>query len=98
MTAKATRTRLAIARNAKRAARLKPTPAAPAISAETFKAWLAMMTLKRIALTDAEAAALLGVHKNTLSRWKRDGAPLTVALACWALDNKGYPWKIEHPF
>lgn len=72
-------------------------PDPPGITAVAFQAWLATMKLKRIAFTDAEAAKLLDVHVNTLSRWKRDGAPHVVALACWALDNHGKPWKIAHP-
>ena len=68
------------------------------MTAKDFTGWLAFMVMKGVAKSDAEAAELLGVHKNTLSRWKKHGAPATVALVCAAIDRGLPPWKLDHAF
>lgn len=77
----------------KRAVKIAKQPDADAMTAEQFTAWLAVMTLKRITLSDAEAAKLLGVHANTVANWKRQGAPKHVAYACAAIDAGLSPWR-----
>lgn len=71
---------------------------ATAMTAADFTAWLAFMKMKKLAMNDAEAASRLGVHPNTLGRWKRDGAPAHIALACAAIYDGLPPFKAEHIF
>ena len=68
------------------------------MTAKDITGWLAFMVMKGVAKTDTEAAALLGVSRSTLLRWKQTGAPAHVALACAALDRGLPPWKIDHAF
>lgn len=49
--------------------------------------------LKAMKISAAEAGRLLGVHENTVARYKREGAPKTVALACRALFHKLGEWE-----
>lgn len=49
--------------------------------------------LKAMKITGAVAARLLGVNVNTITRYKREGAPQTVALACAALYHRIGAWK-----
>ena len=58
------------------------------MTANEFSAWL-----KAMKISGAEAARLLGVNVNTITRYKRDGAPQTVALACAALYHRLEEWK-----
>lgn len=48
--------------------------------------------LKTMGWSAAEGARNLGVHPNTMSRWKQAGAPEHVALACRALYHRLEPW------
>lgn len=59
----------------------------------SFKAWLAAMKAAGLAKSDAAAARALGVHVNTVVRWKQDGtdAPY-LALACAAMLNRLEPY------
>ena len=50
-----------------------------------FTTWLAEMKSAGLARSDAECAKLLGVHVNTLVRFKRRGSDHVTALACAAL-------------
>lgn len=68
------------------------------MTGEDFTAWLAFMKMRRLAKTDADCSRLLGVSQNTVSAWKRKGAPLYVALACAALFDGLRPWTNEHIF
>lgn len=49
--------------------------------------------LKAMKISGAEAARLLGVNVNTITRYKREGAPQTVGLACAALYHRLGEWK-----
>jgi DNA-binding transcriptional regulator YiaG len=53
-----------------------------------FNEWL-----KAMRVSGAEAARLLGVNVNTVSRYKRNGAPKSVGLACAALFHRLGEWK-----
>jgi predicted site-specific integrase-resolvase len=44
-------------------------------------------------VSGAEAARLLGVQPNTITRYRRRGAPRCVALACAALYHRIEEWK-----
>jgi DNA-binding transcriptional regulator YiaG len=58
------------------------------MSADEFKEWL-----KTMKISGAKAARLLGVHVNTVTKYKRRGAPDHVALACTALYHRLGKWK-----
>ena len=53
------------------------------MTANEFTAWLKAMNI-----SGAEAARLLCVNVNTITRYKREGAPQTVGLACKALYHR----------
>lgn len=53
-----------------------------------FQAWLAAMKI-----SGAEAARLLDVTPNTITRYRRKGAPRSVGLACAALFHRIGEWK-----
>lgn len=54
---------------------------------QSMRSWLAEMKISA-----AEGARLLGIHPNTMTRYKTEGAPVHVALACAALYHKLKPW------
>lgn len=54
---------------------------------QSMRSWLAEMKI-----SSAEGARLLGIHPNTMTRYKTEGAPVHVALACAALYHKLKPW------
>lgn len=58
------------------------------LTAKQFIEWLDNMQV-----SGAEAGRLLGVHANTILRYKTEGAPLVVALACRALYHRLEPWR-----
>jgi transcriptional regulator with XRE-family HTH domain len=58
------------------------------MTANEFCTWL-----KAMKITGAEAARLLGVNVNTITRYKKEGAPQTVSLACAALYHRMEEWK-----
>jgi hypothetical protein len=51
---------------------------------QDFSAWVAHMRQTRD-LREYDLVKLLGTGSNQISRWKRTGAPLYVALACAAI-------------
>jgi hypothetical protein len=53
-----------------------------------MRSWLAAMKI-----SSAEGARLLGIHANTMTRYKAEGAPAHIALACAALYHRIEPWK-----
>ncbi len=53
------------------------------MTADAFCAWLSAM-----GITAAEAARRLGLHANTVTKYKRLGAPYSIALACRALFHR----------
>lgn len=55
---------------------------------EAFNGWLAAM-----GISGTEAGRRLGFHANTITKFKRRGAPAHVALACAALYHRLEPWK-----
>lgn len=55
---------------------------------EAFRTWLVTMKIR-----SAEAARLLQIHANTVTKYKARGAPKPVALACAALYHRIEPWK-----
>lgn len=56
--------------------------------ADRFNEWL-----KAMKISGAQAARLLGVNVNTITRYKKEGAPQTVGLACKALYHRLGEWK-----
>lgn len=56
--------------------------------AEDFRDWLTAMDMSA-----AKAAELLGVHPNTMTKYRSEGAPYHVALACSAVYHRLGPWK-----
>lgn len=58
------------------------------MTADQFNAWLETMEI-----TAADAARLLAVTPNTITRYKRQGGDHTLALACSALYHRLEPWK-----
>jgi plasmid maintenance system antidote protein VapI len=58
------------------------------MTANEFAAWLAAMKI-----TGAEAARLLHVTPNTVTRYRREGAPRAIGLACAALFHRLEEWK-----
>lgn len=55
---------------------------------QSMRSWLAAMKISA-----AEGARLLGIHANTMTKYKNEGAPQHVALACAALYHRLDPWK-----
>jgi DNA-binding CsgD family transcriptional regulator len=58
------------------------------MNAKAFMAWLEAMDISA-----AEAARLLGVSPNTVTKYKRRGARKETALACSALYHRLQEWK-----
>lgn len=54
---------------------------------EAMRSWLTEMKISA-----AEGARLLGVHPNTMTKYKAEGAPKHIALACAALYHRLKPW------
>lgn len=50
-----------------------------------FEAWLAAMKSAGRIRFAMDACDLLGVHQNTVTTYRRKGAPVSIALACAAL-------------
>ena len=61
-----------------------------AMSATAFCNWLSAMKTTRV-----QAARLLGVSTSMISRYRREGAPLVVGLACTALYHRLGVWSEE---
>ncbi len=59
-----------------------------AMSADDFLAWL-----DERGISGREAARQLGVSNDTITRYKRNGAPLHIALACAAICQGLPPWR-----
>jgi hypothetical protein len=57
------------------------------MTAESMRLWLSEM-----GISAAEGAKLLGVHPNTMTKYKTEGAPVHIALACAALYHRIKPW------
>jgi hypothetical protein len=58
------------------------------MTADQFCQWLAAMKI-----SGAEAARLLGVNVNTITRYKRSGGDRMLALACAALYHRLEEWR-----
>lgn len=58
------------------------------MTAQEFNGWLQAMRI-----TAAEAGRLLGVTPNTITRYKRQGGPKSIGLACAALYHRLEEWK-----
>jgi hypothetical protein len=56
-----------------------------------LEAWIAFMKEGQ-GWTHARCAVALGVHPTQMSRWKKDGAPRYVGLACAAIVAELEPW------
>lgn len=56
------------------------------VTAAGFRAWLKAMNI-----SGAEAARLLGVSPDTITRYKAKGGPKLLALACAALWHRQEP-------
>ena len=55
---------------------------------EAFRAWM-----DEHAYSQREAAATLGIARETVKTYRREGAPRTVALACAAVAADLEPWR-----
>ena len=58
------------------------------MTAEEFNAWLDHMNISGL-----EASRKLGAGKDTITNWKRNGAPHYIGLACAALAFGLPAWK-----
>lgn len=65
-----------------------PVPAPEPMSAESFRQWQSEMDLSA-----SEAALVLEIHPNTMTRYRQKGAPYHIALACAALFHRLGPWR-----
>lgn len=54
---------------------------------KSMRDWLSAMKI-----SSAAGARLLGVHPNTMTKYKTTGAPAHIALACAALYHRLQPW------
>jgi len=61
-----------------------------------FAAWLAFMRSTR-KWSGAKCAVALGVHGNQIKRWRDNGAPPYVGLACSAIAQGLPPWETSQP-
>lgn len=61
------------------------------MNADDFNDWL-----QRTGLSGLQAAEVLGIAKNSVVKYRREGAPLHIALACSAIYHKLGPWRIGH--
>jgi len=59
-----------------------------AMSGTDFSNWLIAMKTTRV-----QAAKLLGVSTAVIARYRREGAPVVVGLACTALYHRLGPWS-----
>ena len=59
---------------------------------KAFTQWLADMRSAGLAMTDRQAAKLLGVHYNAITRYRQKGADQRTALACRALLHRMEPY------
>lgn len=61
------------------------------MTARQFEAWLSTTGMSGV-----EAAQALGVHPNSITRFRQRGGPHTLRLACLALyhrlDGSSLPW------
>lgn len=57
------------------------------MKASDFMDWMRAMDISSV-----EAGRLLGVHANTITKYRAEGAPTVVALACRALYHRLEPW------
>ncbi len=58
------------------------------MTSDNFNAWLINMGISGL-----EAARRLGCAKDTITKYKRDGAPEYIGLACSALYHNMKPWE-----
>lgn len=58
------------------------------MTASQFNDWLSAMEV-----SGAQAARLLGVNVNTITRYKREGGSQMLGLACAALYHRIGAWK-----
>lgn len=65
------------------------------MTAADFSHWLVEMRIRGLAENDAQAAKALGVHQNTVTTAKRNGADKRTALACAALLRHIAPYTHE---
>lgn len=61
---------------------------AKAMTAEDFTAWM-----EHQGLNVAQTARTLELSRNTVAKYQREGAPLSIALACAAVSFGLPPWK-----
>jgi len=60
------------------------------MTADDFKGWIAAM-----GWNDSQAASELALSRNSVAKYKREGAPLSIGLACAALAAGLGPWSRE---
>jgi hypothetical protein len=61
------------------------------MTADDFNAWL-----EHTGFSGLEAARQLGTANNTIVRYRRDGAPHYIGLACSAICQGLPPWRKVH--
>lgn len=64
-----------------------------AMSGEAFTKWCAEMQRAGLVKTDKEAGELLGRSQDRMVAYKRDGADVSIALACRALLHRLEPYS-----
>ena len=62
------------------------------MTGEAFSQWLTEMKAAGLADTDATCGAMLGLTKNTVINFKKEGTDLRTALACRALLHRLPPY------
>lgn len=63
---------------------------------EAFNYWLwSMHPDADLRLTDRDAGSALGCHRVTVAKYRKEGAPKFVALACSALARGLGPWDLQ---
>jgi len=56
-----------------------------------FQAWVALMAAR--GLSERQLVKALGTGSNQITRWKRNGAPTYIGLACAALSFGLPEWR-----
>ena len=60
------------------------------MTVEAFNRWIADRNISKL-----EAARQLGLNKNTVTKYCREGGPLWLGLACAAISQGLKPWGGE---
>ncbi|MBS7671511.1 hypothetical protein [Croceicoccus gelatinilyticus] len=58
------------------------------MTSDDFNAWL-----DHLSLNNQQAGERLGISRNTVARYRLEGAPASIGLACSAIAMNLPPWK-----